>query len=95
MVLRNSGVRRREGIPVISQVPALVTKAAAAFLFMPEIFLAGDGRRRILFFAEASAGSGGGGNALIPSSFNVGVAIVVTAMAGLALAATLLYSSRR
>lgn len=95
MVLRSSGLRRREGITVISQVLAAVTSAAAAFLLMPEIFLGGDGRSRIFFFAEANGGSGGGGSALIPSSFNVGIAIAVTAMAGLALAATLVYSSRR
>ncbi|KAH6790675.1 Ypt/Rab-GAP domain of gyp1p superfamily protein [Perilla frutescens var. frutescens] len=94
MVLRNSGVRRSEGITVISQVLGVVTSAAAAFLLMPEIFIGGDGQRRIVLFAEASGGSAGGGSALIPSSFNVGIAIAVTAMAGLALAVTLVYSSR-
>ncbi|KAH6774025.1 Ypt/Rab-GAP domain of gyp1p superfamily protein [Perilla frutescens var. hirtella] len=94
MVLRNSGVRRSEGITVISQVLGVVTSAAATFLLMPEIFIGGDGQRRIVLFAEASGGSAGGGSALIPSSFNVGIAIAVTAMAGLALAVTLVYSSR-
>ncbi|KAL1568783.1 rab GTPase-activating protein 22-like isoform X1 [Salvia divinorum] len=94
MVLRSSGVRRRQGIIVISQVLTTVTSAATAFLFMPEIFLGGYDHSRIFFFAEANGGSGGGGNVLIPSSFNVGIAIAVTAMAGLALAATLVYSSR-
>ena len=45
--------------------------------------------------SEAYGGSDGWGNALIPSSSNVGIAAVVTTLAGIALAATLVYSSRR
>ncbi|KAI3453322.1 hypothetical protein Pfo_009985 [Paulownia fortunei] len=95
MVLGNSGVTRCEGITVISQVLGVVTSAAAVLSLMHEIFPGGDGRRRIVIFAEASGGSGGGGSGLFVSSSNVGIAIAVTAMAGLALAATLVYSSRR
>ncbi|CAI9093406.1 OLC1v1028905C2 [Oldenlandia corymbosa var. corymbosa] len=60
-----------------------------------------DGRRKggwiFTVFAEAGGGGGGGGgfwgSSSIPAS-NVGIAIVVTAMAGLALAATVVYSRR-
>ncbi|XP_042010810.1 rab GTPase-activating protein 22-like isoform X2 [Salvia splendens] len=92
MVLRSSVMRRRHSITTdITQVLAAVTSAAAAFLLMPEIFLGGDGRSRIFLLAEAD----GWGNALIPSSLNVGIAAAVTTLAGIALAATLVYSSRR
>lgn len=78
------------------------------FLFMFDFFSGGDGRRRggiISIFAEAGGGTSGGGvggsnsggfwlssTGLQPS--NVGIAIAVTAMAGLALAATVVYSRR-
>ncbi|XP_071917400.1 rab GTPase-activating protein 22-like [Coffea arabica] len=73
-------------------------------LLMFDIFSGGDGRRRggiIGIFAEAGGGGGGGGgfwgfpssSVGLPAS-NVGIAIVVTAMAGLALAATVVYSRR-
>ncbi|KAG8382563.1 hypothetical protein BUALT_Bualt05G0090400 [Buddleja alternifolia] len=99
MVLWNSGVTRRRsngGVTVvISYALAVVTLSATVFSLMHEIFPAGDGRRRIIIFAEASGGSGVGGSGLFPSNSNVGIAVAVTAMAGLALAATLVYSSRR
>ncbi|KAK6122538.1 hypothetical protein DH2020_043716 [Rehmannia glutinosa] len=95
MVLRNSGVTRCEGISVISQVLGVVTSAAAVLSLMHEIFPGGDGWRRIVIFAEASGGSGGGGSGIFATSSNVGLAIAVTAMAGFALAATLVYSRRR
>ncbi|KAL1556407.1 hypothetical protein AAHA92_12034 [Salvia divinorum] len=95
MVLSSSGMRRRQSKTDISQVLAAVTSAAAAFLLMPEIFLGGDGQSRIFLLAEAFDSSDRGGNALIPSSFNVGIAVAVTTMAGITLAATLVYSSRR
>lgn len=76
---------------------------------MFDIFSGGDGRRRggiISIFAEAGGGGGGGGGGSgggfwgsssssvgLPAS-NVGLAIAVTAMAGLALAATVVYSRR-
>lgn len=84
-----------KGITVISQVLAVVTSAAVFLSLMHEIFPAADGRRKIIIFAEASGGSGGGGSGILASSSNVGIAIAVTAMAGLALTATLVYSSRR
>ncbi|KAL3647025.1 hypothetical protein CASFOL_007993 [Castilleja foliolosa] len=92
MVLRNLGVKSCQGISVISRALGLVTSWLAALLLMQGIFPGGDGRRGIVLFTEASGGSGGGGSALVVSSSNVGIAIVVTAMAGLALAATLVYS---
>lgn len=72
-----------------------VTSATATFLLMPEIFLGGDGQSWIFLLGEAYGGSGGWRNTLIPSSFNVGIALTVTIMAGIALVATLVYSSRR
>lgn len=73
---------------------------------MFDLFSVGDGRRRgwifTSIFAEAAGGGGGGGGAgggafwgtsSLPAS-NVGIAIIVTAMAGLALAATVVYSRR-
>ncbi|GFP89305.1 GTPase-activating protein gyp7 [Phtheirospermum japonicum] len=65
MVLRNSGVKRCEGISVISRALCLVTSWAAALSLMQGIFPGGDGRRRIVLFAEASGGSGGGGSATL------------------------------
>ncbi|KAK4423111.1 hypothetical protein Salat_1893700 [Sesamum alatum] len=96
MVLRSLGVRGCQGIAVISRVLAVLASAAAVLSLMHQIFPGGDGRRRITIFAEASGGLGGGGNGFFASSSsNVGIAIAVTAMAGLALAATIVYSSRR
>lgn len=61
------------------------------------IFTTGSGGKWIVF-AEASGGGGGGGGGgfWYPAvlTTNVGLAIAVTAMAGLALAATVLYSHR-
>lgn len=60
------------------------------------IFTTGSGGKWIVF-AEASGGGGGGGGGFwYPAvlTTNVGLAIAVTAMAGLALAATVLYSHR-
>lgn len=62
------------------------------------ILTTGSGGKWIVF-AEASGGGGGGGGGVgfwYPAvlTTNVGLAIAVTAMAGLALAATVLYSHR-
>lgn len=60
----------------------------------------GDGWRGGIIFVEGSSatGRGGGGGVgaflVSGSSSNVGIAIAVTAMAGIALAATLVYSHR-
>ncbi|KAL3645513.1 hypothetical protein CASFOL_010693 [Castilleja foliolosa] len=89
MVLRNSGLKRCEGISVISRALGLVTSCAAALSLMQGIFPGGDVQRGIVLFAEASGGSG---SALSVSSSIVGIALAITAMAGLALAATLVYS---
>ncbi|KAL6566223.1 hypothetical protein OROGR_001838 [Orobanche gracilis] len=94
MVLGNSGVTRCEVISVISRVLGLVTSSATVLSLMHEIFPGGDDRHRIVIFAAASGGSVGGGSGLLGSSSNVGIAIAVTAMAGLALAVTLVYSRR-
>lgn len=66
----------------------------------------GNGQRSI-FFAESSTSGGGGGGRSVningggssgfwasSSPSNVGIAVAVTVMAGLALAATLIYSRR-
>ncbi|KAL6568944.1 hypothetical protein OROHE_003685 [Orobanche hederae] len=94
MVLRNWGVTRCEVISVISRVLGLVTSSTAVLSLMHEIFPGGNDRQRIVIFAAASGVSVGGGSGPLGSSSNVGIAIAVTAMAGLALAATLVYSRR-
>ncbi|KAL3499088.1 hypothetical protein ACH5RR_041820 [Cinchona calisaya] len=93
-------------IPPSTTRPRLVVVVLFILLLMFDIFSGGDGSRRggiISIFAEAAGGGGGGGGGGIwgSSSFrvglpasNVGIAIVVTAMAGLALAATVVYSRR-
>lgn len=70
-------------------------------------FSGGNGRRGGIVFVEGSSGSnsgsgrsggllggGGGGFWSTNSPSNVGIAVAVTAMAGLALAATVVYSRR-
>ncbi|KAL6579224.1 hypothetical protein OROMI_009440 [Orobanche minor] len=94
MVLRNWGVTRCEVISVISRVLGLVTSSTAVLSLMHEIFPGGNDRQRIVIFAAASGVSVGGGSGPLGSSSNVGIALAVTAMAGLALAATLVYSRR-
>ncbi|XP_011070380.1 small G protein signaling modulator 1 isoform X2 [Sesamum indicum] len=96
MVWRSLGVKGCQGIAVISRVLAVLASAVVVLVsLMHQIFPGGDGRRRITIFAEASGGLGGGGSGLFASSSNGEIAIAVTAMAGLALAATIVYSSRR
>ncbi|KAK8324974.1 hypothetical protein V6Z12_A11G019700 [Gossypium hirsutum] len=57
-----------------------------------------EGLRKWILFAEASGGGGGGGGGGFWSYYSVvspsGIAIAVTAMAGIALAATIVYSRR-
>ncbi|KAL3499156.1 hypothetical protein ACH5RR_038249 [Cinchona calisaya] len=88
-------------IPISIPAP---TRLLLLLLLMFDIFSGGDGRRRggiIGIFAEAGGGGGGGGAGFWASSStvglpvsNVGIAVLVTAMAGLALAATVVYSRR-
>ncbi|XAR70091.1 hypothetical protein NMG60_11026842 [Bertholletia excelsa] len=95
MVLRRLQVRRK-GVRVISVAAAL---AALPWMF---IFSGGDGRKGGIIFVEGSTGArsgglfaiGGGGYWGSGSPFNVGIAVAVTAMAGLALAATVVYARR-
>ncbi|XP_059640360.1 rab GTPase-activating protein 22-like isoform X1 [Cornus florida] len=98
MVLRRLRVTTSEGVTVI-----LTVVVVFSFMF---IFSGGDGRTGGgIIFVEGSTGSGrngalfggaggGGGFWATGSPSNVGIAVAVTAMAGLALAATLVYSHR-
>ncbi|CAL5356360.1 unnamed protein product [Camellia sinensis] len=90
MVLRRLRVTRRKGVKLIP------VGVGAACLSLMVILSRGDGRREGIIFVEASSGRTGflstGAGGFWPS--NVGIALAVTAMAGLALAATLVYSRR-
>ncbi|CAK9178160.1 unnamed protein product [Ilex paraguariensis] len=109
MVLRILGVRRTsEGTTVISQPPLLLV--ALSWLILGIISGGDGRRRggAIIFVEGTGSGNGrsggifglvgGGGGFLgiggVGSPPNVGIALAVTAMAGLALAATLVYSHR-
>ncbi|KAM7494396.1 hypothetical protein LguiB_029005 [Lonicera macranthoides] len=89
------------GVRIISLVFAVV----AAVVLAPHSLMfssnaGGNGWRGGIIFVEGSSatGRGGGGGVgaflISGSSSNVGIAIAVTAMAGIALAATLVYSHR-
>lgn len=77
-----------------------VSRAISRCLFSFMIFLsAGDGKGRIVVVEGSSVGGGGGGIGgfelwALAAASNVGLAIAVTAVAGLALAATVVYSRR-
>lgn len=87
--------------------PVRVVSLVLVALFLMFFFSGGNGRRGGIIFVEAGSGSsgggrnggifggGGGGGFWSPGSpSNVGIAVAVTAMAGLALAATVVYSRR-
>ncbi|KAK7840172.1 gtpase-activating protein gyp7 [Quercus suber] len=81
-----------EGLTVISR---------CFFLLMLFLSTGGDGNKSILLVEANSHGGGGGGGVgggfggwASSASSNVGIAIIVTAMAGIALAATVVYSRR-
>lgn len=102
MVLRELRLTKSEGETVISLI------LVAGFSLMYNFFSGGDGRRGGIIFVEGKGGSGGGGaggggfggfwitggGGGAASGSNVGIAIAVTAMAGIAVAATLVYSRR-
>lgn len=76
------------------------------FSLMFDVFSGGDGRRTGYGFVEGAVGksdggsgasfwiTGGGASGGYGSQSNVGIAIAMTVMAGLAVAATLVYSNR-
>ncbi|XP_038678563.1 small G protein signaling modulator 2-like isoform X2 [Tripterygium wilfordii] len=80
--------QRKKGSTVISPL----------FIFSLMLFSlsggVGAGSWKWIAFAEASGSGGGGGWGLVGAPSNVGIAIAVTAMAGLALAATVVYTRR-
>lgn len=91
-----------EVIPKQRHQPSPVVTVATLFFSSLMFDFFSDGGH--VFFAEASGGAGGGGGFGAAgvhwvsggggSPSNVGIAVAVTAMAGLALAATLVYSRR-
>lgn len=106
MVWRNLGkttTRRRNKVNnLISFLLVLL------FSLMFDVFSGGDGRRTGYGFVEGAVGKSDGGSGAIfwitgggvgasgasGSQSNVGIAIAMTVMAGLAVAATLVYSNR-
>lgn len=100
MVLGRSRLTKTNPVRVVS--PVVLVALSLMFFFS-----GGNGRRGGIIFVEAGSGSsgggrnggifggGGGGGFWSPGSpSNVGIAVAVTAMAGLALAATVVYSRR-
>lgn len=96
------GGEEGEVIPKQRHQPSPVVTVATLFFSSLMFDFFSDGGH--VFFAEASGGAGGGGGFGAAgvhwvsggggSPSNVGIAVAVTAMAGLALAATLVYSRR-
>lgn len=109
MLWRNLGTTLTTTITITTSKANTVILLLLIFLFplMFDFFSGGDGHRTrvgfvdgavgkndggigAIFWITGSTGNGGGHN----SQSNVGIAIAVTVMAGLAVAATLVYSNR-
>lgn len=105
MTERDSGAGCRGVIREQQHLPPPLVSVAIQLFFSLMFDFFSDGRQIIFAEASGSGGGGGGGSGLGgagthwvsvggTSPSNVGIAVAVTAMAGIALAATLVYSRR-